>query len=197
MENEYGLLFSDQIGSISTVLDLGGNAGYSVRLWEQKYPDCRITVVEPDSANAKVCRNNIQIVQAESRIILLQACALGTSRNVWLDRSQPEWGYKATNKASPNEAPIRGMTLNEILVSSNLPDKIDLLKCDIEGAELELFRDCSDWISKFRFFAIETHTPYTPEQLVQDMQKNGCCVEVLQINNKIDDVLATVFAKAI
>src|SRR5271154_4320144 len=38
-------------------------------------------------------------------------------------------------------------------------DTIDIFKCDIEGAEIDLFRDqCDDWLPRVRSMVIETHS---------------------------------------
>ena len=46
---------------VKAILDLGGNVGYSVRFWQEQFPDAEIVVVEPDPGNYRQLRKNIEI----------------------------------------------------------------------------------------------------------------------------------------
>ena len=50
---------------------------------------------------------------------------------------------------------------------------LDVVKCDIEGAEEELFADCSESIRGVSWLVVECHAPYTAERLVRDLEVNG------------------------
>src|SRR5215468_9031420 len=41
------------------IVDLGANAGFSVRYWQKLFPKARIIALEPDPENCLVCRHNI------------------------------------------------------------------------------------------------------------------------------------------
>jgi hypothetical protein len=51
--------------------------------------------------------------------------------------------------------------------------EIDLLNCDIEGAEAELFGDCSSWIKRVRHMVVELHLPYTTEAFLSALEASG------------------------
>jgi len=59
------------------------------------------------------------------------------------------------------------------LVQKHDLHRIDLLKCDIEGSEIELFADCRDWIHRVKALLVETHAPYTVQQLYAALRANG------------------------
>jgi hypothetical protein len=51
---------------------------------------------------------------------------------------------------------VQGFTMEEILASSAF-QQVDLLKVDIEGAEVELFRNDLGWLDRVGAIAIEFH----------------------------------------
>jgi hypothetical protein len=59
------------------------------------------------------------------------------------------------------------------LLARHPMDRIDLLKCDIEGSEAELFANCAPWIDRVRNLVIEVHPPYSPALLHQHLRAAG------------------------
>ena len=55
---------------------------------------------------------------------------------------------------------------------------IDLLKCDIEGSEAELFADCQAWINRVRNLVVELHQPYSAGQFCEDIRRGGGVFEI-------------------
>jgi FkbM family methyltransferase len=53
-----------------------------------------------------------------------------------------EWGYRMHDKPG-GEIPV--ITMDRLCEEAKL-DRIDVLKCDIERADAELFADCAGWI---------------------------------------------------
>lgn len=120
------------------VVDLGANCGFfTVRAAELA---SKVIAVDgsPESYSCLVenCKdyNNVQT---------LNASVLSKDSNPsWL------WSHKGN--------PLR-MTLEEVMKLYNL-EKIDFLKCDIEGGEYELFKSLSpETLSKIDRIAVETH----------------------------------------
>ncbi len=54
-------------------------------------------------------------------------------------------------------------------IQAGNPPTIDLLKCDIEGAEQEVFADCASWLHRVRNLVIELHEPYLADRFLQDI----------------------------
>jgi hypothetical protein len=48
---------------------------------------------------------------------------------------------------------------------------VDLLKCDIEGAESEVFSNCCSWIGLIKNLVAEIHPPYTTQALLSDLKR--------------------------
>jgi len=55
---------------------------------------------------------------------------------------------------------------------------IDVLKCDVEGAERALFAHCAPWIGRVRTLAVETHDGYTVADVSAATAAAGAPLEV-------------------
>ena len=60
-----------------------------------------------------------------------------------------------------NPSMVDAISINEIIEQQGI-SRIDLLKIDIEGAELPLFSDKTEWIDKVNIFIIEIHENINP-----------------------------------
>ena len=69
---------------------------------------------------------------------------------------------EADNCNENSDTSLVAYTLTEIMERMNW-DGIDLLKVDIEGAELEIFlKNSADWIRRTRIIFVELHEQYAP-----------------------------------
>jgi hypothetical protein len=59
------------------------------------------------------------------------------------------------------------------MAECNMRGSIDILKCNIEGMEEELFAHCGEWIDRVGLLAVQVHHPYTTERLLEDLQRAG------------------------
>jgi FkbM family methyltransferase len=163
------------------ILDLGANVGLSARFWKMVFPNAFIMAVEPDSENITMCRKNMK--GHESRFALLEACAGGVRRRTYLDRSEGEWGIKMRETGQDGEVSVDVLTVADILQGSDFKGEIDLLKCDIEGAEQEVFAKCSTWIYRVRNLLIEIHGGYSADGLLRDLAANGAFFETEELGS--------------
>lgn len=178
----YAALVDADVGSVKTIIDLGANVGMTVRLWSSRFKGAKIVAVEPDPSNIAVARRNGSAPGAT--VDFVQACVAAEPGTVSLDREADECAYRMTREKST------GLTV-PALTMQNLIEKhfdagadVDLLKCDIEGAEQEVFGRCAGWINRVRLIVIELHQPYTPDMLLADIARNGGSFSVVR------DVLA-------
>ena len=167
----------NSVPSVQTVIDLGGNCGLFTLFALSYFPEARILTVEPDAGNMDVCRLNTGHA-ASHRVILKQACAAATSGEVSLCRSGLPACYTMIAPCCSSDR-IRAMTVPELLDDAGIHGKIDILKCDIEGAEKELFADCRDWIGRVQCISIELHAPYTVQHFQQDLARNAAGFDII------------------
>jgi FkbM family methyltransferase len=119
-----------------TILDLGANIGLTSAWFRGRYPAARIVAVEPDPDTfAKLERN----LGGDDAVTLVQAAVAGEPGEVDLFRPP---GYSITSSISEAHADVgsstrvRACTIDELCAEHGL-GQLDLLKLDVEGAELD------------------------------------------------------------
>ena len=155
-----------------TVIDLGANIGLASLWFLSRFPGASVIAVEPERGNASVLRENLSTNENVLRIY--EACIGGSEREVTLDSSQGEWANRLVEIDGDNspEYTVPVITMDRI-IQENGVECVDLLKCDVEGAEIELFENCESWISKLRLAVVECHDNFDTDKLLELIRKNG------------------------
>jgi len=149
-------------GPVRTIVDAGANNGYSVVYLSERYPGARIVALEPDSSNYSILKQNTSSVES----VTLRKCALW-SENTSLElipRTTGEWGSSIGRHADSipgSGTTVEGLSMESLLEAEGLAE-LDLLKMDIEGSELEIFRNSQAWIDKVRTIICELHDRLKP-----------------------------------
>lgn len=135
------------------IVDLGANVGYSSAYFLSRFKDCRVIAIEPDPDNFRQLQKNVR--PYSDRITTIQAAIWPTAER--LDMHHPgigaEWGVKV---APSNDGTVDAVTMPQILGLAGR-DRISLLKIDIEGAEIELFKSDTSWLDAVDNLVIELH----------------------------------------
>lgn len=160
-----------------TILDLGANTGIVARWLLHRFPHARLLAVEPDSGNAEMLRRNLENVK--NRTSIVTAAAGARNRVVGLETESGEHGFRIVERAD-GESGIDVLTVPELLETAGF-ERADLLKCDIEGAEDEVFGSCEGWIKRIGSLVVECHQPYDHDRLLHDIDRAGGDVEVLAL----------------
>jgi FkbM family methyltransferase len=149
------------------IIDGGANVGYASIYFSNRYPDADIVAVEPDPFNFEVLCEN---VKGYPQIRPLKAAIWKERSLLRVDNSLGSWACTVSEVRSEelldtNQPPYSdALTLDDICLRAG-QDKIDILKLDIEGAELEVFAaPCQSWLAKTGVIIIELH----------DRMKPGC-----------------------
>jgi FkbM family methyltransferase len=168
----------------AVIVDLGANAGFSVRYWHALYPDARIIAVEPEPANCQACEKNIAAAGLTSKVELVRAAiGLRAGRADLLDAGG-EWGYRVRNGGSGRGIAVDVCPLDQVLDEHAPGQTVDLLKCDIEGGERELFAECGRWIDRVKAMVIELHPPYGFRELKEDLSRCGAKFGVVEVSSR-------------
>jgi FkbM family methyltransferase len=164
------IFFSDEYGfdvrrTPKTIVDAGANIGLASIYFSNKFPDAKIIAIEPEESNFEVLRINIE---PYANIISVRGALWHENTRINLvDPSLGKWGFMTQARDGAEERygellhEVRGMTVDTIMREQGI-DHIDILKLDIEGAELEVFRDPSSWIGKVDALIVELHERMKP-----------------------------------
>lgn len=176
------LLLGDEIAYLpempdaKTVIDLGANIGLSYRWLRFRYPGARFVCVEPAEDNLEILKAN-----AAEDCVVICACIGGRERTVELVGGDGEWGYRMRDSDS-GTTPV--ITMDQLLRDVGA-ERIDILKCDIEGAERELFSECRSWIGRVRAMVVECHHPtITADELLDLLDANDSHLRVISLQRR-------------
>lgn len=151
-------------GRPRTIVDLGANTGLASRWMLARWPEARLVAVEPEGGNADTLRRNLEEFSGSATV--LQACIGARPRKVRLQCGNGEWGFQMADAGTSDEACVDVIDMKTVLDELG-HDTIDVLKCDVEGAEEELFDECADWMHKVRLAVVECHADYTGLDLLE------------------------------
>ena len=195
-DGEYDKILKIIDGKVRLVVDLGANIGCSIRLWTDQFPECQVLAIEPDRSNLQVCRRNIDLGHSSRRVTLFEGCAVGSPRSVFFASRNFDNQFTIRQADQiPGAKIASGITVSDMI--KGLDDKldIDILKCDVEGAEEEIFKFSNDWIKRVRFLAIEIHHPYTIEELQEDLANAGGSFDLINRDIEPDGRTEVAFFK--
>ena len=144
-----------------TVIDLGAYAGLTSVLFDQKVgPNGSVVAVEADEANSACVRRNLAAYHAATgRSVELVRAAIWREDGELAFSSEGAMGSSAVECVGSDRAPqimVPAKTLTTLANDLALP-RVDFIKCDIEGAEAEIF-DQPDFFARYRpRIVIEVH----------------------------------------
>lgn len=121
-----------------TIIDLGSEVGQSVAYFAATYPNAHILAFEPDPASFTLLRQNIEVNKMKNIRAYNYALSDKVDSLPFYVDSQVEGSL--TMSLYPTRQK-RKITVKVKRLSSFLTRRIDLLKMDIEGAELSVVKD--------------------------------------------------------
>jgi FkbM family methyltransferase len=142
--------------SPSTIVDAGAHIGMTSILFALRYPRARIIAIEPESSNfAALVKNTAPY----KKITPIQAALWREDGEVTLGPSDahPKGAFQIVENGRRR---VRALKMDTLMRETGTAS-IDLLKVDIEGAEIEVFESCP-WIRNVRVIAIELHDRVRP-----------------------------------
>jgi len=145
------------------IVDAGANIGMAAIFFAHQFPEAQIIAIEPERSNFRLLKRNCAELP---NIRPLHAALWPRAEQVSvLDPNDGAWACQTRHPPPRGATPIdqvQGITMCEILAQSP-HGLIDLLKLDIEGAELDLFSErASAWLPLIDTIAIELHDRLRP-----------------------------------
>jgi FkbM family methyltransferase len=147
----------------AVILDLGANIGLSSAYFLSAFPGTRVIAVEPDERNLAVCRANLAAYGERATVMagaVWRSCGrlrlvrgeFGDGREWATQVAEESDGVSAAGAVTAWDMPA--------LIALNRAASIDLLKVNIERAELAVFGPGSAvWLARVRNICIELHGP--------------------------------------
>jgi FkbM family methyltransferase len=147
------------------IVDIGANIGLASIYFAAKFPTAQIFAVEPAPSNIDVLKKNIAPFE---NIVLVPRAIWHENTSIDLvDPGLGNWGFTTRSHAANGTNGVKRVheveawTVDTLMRTYGI-DNIDILKIDIEGAEVEVFRDPSAWIAKVDALIVELHERIKP-----------------------------------
>lgn len=172
---QYKELFIDEIYRFDAVndtpyiIDVGSNIGLSLIYFKELYPKSSIVAFEADPKVFDYLKKNIESCKIDSVQLMNQA--------IWIDNNgvnfSSEGADGGTIKGSTSVIKIPSRRLKDLLDSNR---SIDFLKIDIEGAEVDVLKDCRGSLKNVRNIFIEYHSfvgkPQSLSEILSILEEN-------------------------
>jgi len=146
----------------SVVIDLGANEGFYVLKVKEMAPKSKIIAVEPNPSAFKVLKKNVEANKLKNIIIVNKAVTSKNGKiNFEIVKGLTEIGavkvYKKFRKRNRlKKIVVNSITLDRLCKKYKI-NKIDLLKIDVEGSELDILKSSKNILSKIDKAIIEYH----------------------------------------
>lgn len=140
------------LGDPKFIVDAGAHIGLSSVYFASKYPSAVIVAVEPEATNFLLLKKN---TKKHRNIVPIQAGLWCTQARLCIENlTAATWSFRV--KEVDDKDGIAAVSVGDIMKQFGV-DRIDVLKIDIEGAEVEVLRDSSNWLGSVDTLVIELH----------------------------------------
>lgn len=151
-------------GANVTMMDCGANIGLASIATKLDHPEARIVAFEPDPQLLMIAQRNIARWGLDD-VELVQAA-------VWIDEGtlpfKPD-GADAGQVLPPAVGARGTTTVPTIRLRDRLGEPIDLLKLDVEGAEVDVVLDCAPRLHQVNRLFVEYHSWIGREQRIDEL----------------------------
>lgn len=153
---------------VPIIYDCGANIGLSCIFFKEKFPNSIIKAFEPDPSVFKVLVENLKGYKGIETL----------NKAVWINNDEIEFSAEGADAGSiygnKNKVKVKSVRLKNLIESEN---KINMLKIDIEGAEVEILKDCQNSLNNVENIFIEYHS------FIKDRQALSSLLNILEENN--------------
>ncbi len=153
IEQEYAL----ELGDPTLIVDAGAHIGLASVFLACRYPGATIVAIEPEPANfALLCRNT----RPYPNIRPLRAGLWSHRTHLRIENANAAtWAFRVVEDESGDGIPAIGIA---DILSELSSERIDVLKIDIEGSEIEVLGQSEPWIDRIGTLVIELHDRFRP-----------------------------------
>lgn len=152
----YESFYSIKEGDV--IIDAGANVGlFTLYAMRQVGPSGKVFAFEPDEINAEKLVRNVDLNPGVSSYTLERELLWSTEMDLHFRESGSE-GSAIASEGDPGNVTVKHATSVDLFVKEKNLTKIDFIKMDIEGAEIEAMEGSIETIRKFRpNFAIASY----------------------------------------
>lgn len=154
------------------IIDCGANIGLSLFYFKKIYPESIITAFEPDRKIFEILKKNVISSKFNNIDLINKGLAEKNEEQVSFFSEGADGGRIALEM---DKKTLTNVSVTRL--SPFLEQPVDFLKIDIEGAEIEVLRECQKNLRNVNNLFIEYHS------IVDKKQKLDEILKILTINN--------------
>ena len=170
----------------TVIFDCGANVGTSCAFFKHIYPQSRIIAFEPNAKITNYLLKNIKNNSLENIEVVEKA--------VWTTNNEIELGLEDADGSSiyleKNKTKVESIRLKDYLDKEAV---VDMLKMDIEGAEIEVLKDCRQSLNNVKNIFVEFHSYKNGTQklseLIDVLESAGFRYFVMQPENRTSPLI--------
>ncbi|MGE3915205.1 MAG: FkbM family methyltransferase [Hyphomicrobiaceae bacterium] len=148
-------------GETPLIVDCGANIGLSALYFARHLPQARIIGIEPAPDNVELARRN---TRHNPLIEILEAAVHDEARPLEIaDPDAEKYAYRVREASAPSAQSVEAVTIPDLMQRYGARRNL-IVKVDIEGGELALFRSNTGWLDRTDLLIAETHDWLFPGQ---------------------------------
>ena len=148
METDFGQ-------DVAYIIDAGANIGLTSAYLANRFPNAQILALEVDQQNFELLAANTLPYPGVTPLL---KGLWHRGANLVIDNPEDyAWAFTVSEAGEKGSSTVEGISVADLLRDFGW-ERVDLLKMDIEGAELEvLSRGTEEWFDRVRVLAVEFH----------------------------------------
>ncbi len=165
-----------------TVVDVGANLGYFALLAaKQVGPEGKVIALEPFPDSYRLLTRNIEVNKLANVLALPLAAGERKEERAFYCYERANWnGFRIGDRPPIGQIRVTVRPLDDLLERE---PRVDLIRMDVEGAELEVLRGAAETLKKHRpVLAMEVHARYLQEsefkELIDRVEGLGYTIEM-------------------
>jgi len=165
-----------------TVIDVGANVGmFTIKASLSVGEKGKVIAIEPVEENFRVLRRNIEYHRCDNVILLNKACGNRKGKSIMLiSLLSGTHQLKSVGKDPEffkKEVEVDTDTLDNICKEIGI-SRIDFLKIDVEGAEMDVLKGAEESLNFTRNIAMELHYDGEGEEVKKFLEERGFTVKI-------------------
>jgi FkbM family methyltransferase len=142
--------FDIELEAPNFIIDGGANCGLASLFLACRYPTAQIIAVEPSAENCEMCSRNTSGLNVE----VIQTAIWSSSTRLKIQNPNDEpWAFQCVEVDENDPEGFEARDMQSLLSGRYC----DLLKLDIEGAEVEIFQKPA-WVKDVSAITVEIHS---------------------------------------